>query len=356
MPAVSRLLRTAAIAAVAGAAWLCAAPAAVADQKPPGGGGSFGGGPGSDTSVSGDASGPALSASAKGIVYDFSKNGKGSSAGPVASSSATWTPPACYYAPKYTPKSLESYMRYQWMGTSTTEEWDKETQGRYVDKGGDSDKDFNKDKAGKGHWWGAFVTEGREADPAAQDCDKIPFWVDKGDPPPADAPQAVTPEILAQLAYSEIRVPGTKVELKPQNKSTVNLPTWAWLEKAEFKPVSVTASVPGLGIEATSTAEPAALKIEPGTPDAELHPASGQCPIEGGRIGVPYSKGNSGDTPPCGVTYLRASGDDAYQLKATVTWKIHWTGTGVEGEQKLPDGVFGTEQDVVVQEIQSINR
>jgi enoyl reductase len=56
------------------------------------------------------------------------------------------------------------------------------------------------------------------------------------------------------------------------------------------------------------------------------------------------------------VKYLRSSGDGSYKLRATITWKIHWTGTGVQGEQLLPDGTFGADQDVVVQEIQSVNR
>jgi enoyl reductase len=36
--------------------------------------------------------------------------------------------------------------------------------------------------------------------------------------------------------------------------------------------------------------------------------------------------------------------------------EIHWTGTGANGEQTLPDGMFGGDQDVAVQEIQAINR
>jgi enoyl reductase len=56
------------------------------------------------------------------------------------------------------------------------------------------------------------------------------------------------------------------------------------------------------------------------------------------------------------VKYLRSSGDGSYQLRATVTWEIHWTGTGVASEQRLPDGPFGGEQDVVVREIQAVNR
>jgi enoyl reductase len=180
--------------------------------------------------------------------------------------------------------------------------------------------------------------------------------VDNGEAPPADIPQAITPEMLAQLAYAEIRVPSTKVQLAPQDTTKVNLPTWAWLDAAKFKPVSVTASVPVLGIQATTTAEPASLKIEPGSADATTFPASGVCEIHGGRIGEAYATGKAHQTPPCGVTYLRSSDGGSYKLRATITWKIHWTGTGVNGEKALPDGTFGAEQDVIVQEIQAVNR
>ncbi|MCX5421947.1 hypothetical protein [Streptomyces sp. NBC_00078] len=301
---------------------------------------------------SGAVDGDKLSA---GVVYDLSKNGSGQSAGPVASTTS-WTPPACWYAPKYTPAQLKAYLEPIWNAESTGSQWDLEQRNKY-EKGGETAgtyKDFNKDKTGKGYWWDSYVNE--DFPPGWDKCTKPIFWVDKGDSPPADIKNAVTPEILAQLAYAEIRVPSTTVKLAPDGTTKVNLPTWAWLDAAEFKAVSVTASVPVLGIQATTTAEPASLKIEPGTADATTYPASGVCEINNGRIGVAYAKGKADQTPPCGVEYLRSSGDGSYPLKATITWKIHWTGTGVNGEKTLPDGTFGATQDVVVQEIQSVNR
>ncbi|MER6385161.1 hypothetical protein [Streptomyces sp. NPDC001250] len=293
-----------------------------------------------------------ISATAGAVVYDRSQNGSGQSVGPVTSTTA-WTPPACYYAPKYTPATLKAYLEPIWEADSTGYEWDAKQRDRYVN--GHPYKDFNKDKTGKGYWWDFYVTPGREGDPGAVDCTKPIFWVDTGESPPADIPEAVTPKILAELAYNEIRVPGTSVTLAPAGTTKVNLPTWAWLDAAEFKPVSVTASVPVLGISATTTAEPVSLKIDPGTADAETYPASGVCAIENGRIGEPYARGKANDTPPCGVKYLRSSGDGSYQLKATITWKIHWAGSGGAGGD-LPDGTFGSTQDVTVQEIQAVNR
>ncbi|MGW3194330.1 hypothetical protein ACWDBD_06990 [Streptomyces sp. NPDC001118] len=347
MPAVIRLRHGIAATALASSICLLSAPAAMADR--PGSGGSIGGG--SKTSTSGDASdNGTLSSSVGVIVYDRSKNGSGSSVGPVTPATA-WTPPPCWYAPKYTPDQLKAYLEPIWEAESTGYEWDAKQRDRYVN--GHPYKDFNKDKAGKGYWWDSYVD--KSFPPGWDKCNEPIFWVDKGNPPPANVPNAVTTKILGELAYKEIRVPGTKVSLAPADKTKVNLPTWAWLDGAEFKPVSVTASVPVLGISATTTAEPVSLKIDPGTSDAETYPASGVCEITNGHIGEPYATGRANDTPPCGVKYLRSSGNGSYQLRATITWKISWKGSDGAGEP-LPDGTFGTTQDVVVQEIQSVNR
>ncbi|MFF8094091.1 hypothetical protein [Streptomyces sp. NPDC016675] len=291
-----------------------------------------------------------VSVTVGGIVFDRSKNGTGDSTGALTSP-VSWTPPACWYAPKYTPEELQKYLEPIWEAGSTGHEWDAEQREQY--NADDEKKAFNKDKSGKGYWWGSYVN--KSYPPGWDACDEDYFWVDTGDAPPPDIENAVTPKILAELAYAEIRVPGTEVTLAPAQATKVNLPTWAWLDGAEFKPVSVTASIEEIGIEATATAEPVSLRIEPGTPDAETYPASGVCEIEGGRIGAPYEKGRANDTPPCGVRYLRSSGDGTFPLQATVTWDIHWTGSGGAGGD-LPEGTFGATQAVTVQEIQAINR
>ncbi|WP_432129816.1 hypothetical protein [Streptomyces tendae] len=345
MPAVARVSVCAMVLACTTV--LASSPMAWADIVP------GGEGAGSETQVNGEKGDQSVSATAGAVVFDRSKNGSGTSVGPVAAAT-NWTPPACYYAPKYSPEQLQKVKEPVWEAESTGYQWDAAQRDRYVN--GKPYKDFNKEKAGEGYWWDSYVTPGREGDPGALDCKRETFWVDTGDDPPADIPQAITSEVLAQLAYAEIRVPTTEVELRPAEATKVNLPTWAWLDATDFKPVSVTASVPLLGVEATTTAEPVSVKIDPGTADAQTYPASGVCEAANGTIGEPYAKGKADETPPCGVKYLRSSGDGSYQLKATVTWKIHWTGTGVAGEQPLPDGDFGGEQDVIVQEIQAVNR
>lgn len=291
-----------------------------------------------------------LSVQVGGVKFDYSKNGTGDKAGALASSTS-WSPPPCWYAPMFTPEQLQNYLEPIWEAGSTGYEWDAKQREKY--DADDEEKGFNKDKSGKGYWWGSYVD--RSFPPGWDSCTKDYFWVDTGDAPPADVENAVTPEILAELAYAQIRVPGTEVTLAPAEETKVNLPTWAWLDGAEFKPVSVTASVPVLGMNATATAEPVSLEIKAGTPDAETYPASGVCEINDGRIGEKYEKGNADRTPPCGVKYLRSSGEGTFPLQATVTWEIHWTGSGGAGGD-LPDGQFGATQDVTVQEIQAINR
>ncbi|MFF4539170.1 hypothetical protein [Streptomyces aureus] len=269
-----------------------------------------------------------------------------------------WSPPACWYEPKWTPAEFADEFQKEWdiPNASGVGEAHRLAQEHY--ENGQPYKDFNKSETGKGMWWDAVRDRNREesGDPAAFACDTATFWVENGRTPAVK--NAVTPEILAQLAYSRIEVPDTKVTLAPRDVTKVNLPTWAWLDKATFKDVSVTAAldVVGLHISATTTAKPVSLRLEPGTGDAETYPASGECRLNDDHsIGTPYARGKAGQTPSCGIKYLRSSGDGSYKLRATITWNVTWTGSGGAGGT-LPDGTFGTTQDITVQEIQAVNR
>ena len=304
------------------------------------------------TKTQGNSAGGKVSALA-GVQFDLTKNGTGPDAGPVSPVS-NWTPPACWYAPKYDPESAaRDFLGYDRSPNHTGMEEAQWVRNRYIK--GHPYTNFNLAKQGKGYWWVAELNDNRLTDPGVDDCTNPPFWVDKGAPPPP-VKNALTPEILAQLAYAEIRIPQGQARTSDIT-STVNLPTWIWLDKTTFHPVSVRAYISVLGIEATTTATPIGLHIDPGTQDAIVDPDSGDCPINAkGEIGTPYAKGNTG-VPPCGVTYLRSTQNTGpYRLKATVTWKISWTGTGQPTPVALPDGTFGTPQDVHVREVQTINR
>ncbi|MGW5657744.1 hypothetical protein ACWEWO_41100, partial [Streptomyces humi] len=103
MPAVGKLARGAAIFSLA---WVSVFVSQTA----------YAGGRGDDGTVTtetqehGDSSDDGtLSSTAGAIVYDRSKNGSGTSVGPVASTTS-WTPPACWYAPKYSPAAFQAYV------------------------------------------------------------------------------------------------------------------------------------------------------------------------------------------------------------------------------------------------------
>ncbi|MFE9608312.1 hypothetical protein [Streptomyces sp. NPDC006012] len=269
-----------------------------------------------------------------------------------------WSPPACWYEPKWNPAQFSEAFRSQWdiPHASGVGEAYAMAKDHYIN--GQPYKDFNKSQTGKGLWWDAVRDKKREesGDPAAFACDTATFWVENGKTPTVE--NAVTPEILAELAYNRINVPDTQIKLAPAEITKVNLATWAWLDKAKFNEVSVTASldVGGVNIQATTTAKPISLKLEPGTGDVELYPPSGECVMnDDNSIGEPYAKGKADKIPSCGVKYLRSSGNGTFELRATITWEVSWTGTGGVGGN-LPNGTFGSTQAVTVQEIQSVNR
>ncbi|MGQ4382649.1 hypothetical protein [Streptomyces sp. SAS_270] len=319
----------------------------------------------------GDADGRNLMASVTHssiqVTYPGGHTEKGS-LDDLTSVDPNWEPPVCWYEPVFTPEALKKAVESGESGAVNAHEW--WSNGIFVDhydKGEPEDnfdlssaknstadgyKNYNVGK--KGMFWRSVVRKGHESDTKAWDCGRIMFWQDAGTIP--DDKHAPTPETLAAYAYDKIQVPETKVELRPEGKSTVNLPTWIWLDKGTFKEVKVRAELPNTGLWAETTAKPVSLHLEPGTDDADTYPASGECEInDDGSIGTPYKKGDADRTPPCGITYLRATNGKPYPLKASVTWQITWEGTGgANGD--LPNGTFETTQDVNVQEIQSVNR
>ncbi|MGW9397151.1 hypothetical protein [Streptomyces sp. NPDC055642] len=322
---------------------------------------------GASTEQAGGGDGTGIYAAAR-ITYSGSVAKNGGS-GNVTSADVNWDPPPCWYAPYLGAKDFKKKMSKDLENAASAPGMTGhagaaigETKRHYEDEFGWTDtpgyKDYNVEKDGEGMFW-AGVENPDEPDILKRtSCTELPFWVDNGEAPPPQYEEAITPEILAALAYQHMQLPDTEVSLKPEGTTKVNLPTWAWLDKAVFDEVQATAAinVPGFALQATTTAKPVSLKLEPGTKDAVTYPASGECTINAdGSIGEPYAQGKADQTPPCGITYLRSSGDGTYNLQATITWDIAWTGTGGAGGD-LPDGTFGTDQAVSVQEIQAVNR
>ncbi|MDF9815493.1 hypothetical protein [Streptomyces sp. SPB162] len=285
----------------------------------------------------------------------------------IASVDTSWTPPPCWFGPKYGAQEFKDKYTQSYKEVSPQVHGSFSTAmgqdlAHYQDgfdyPGEKGYKDFNVEQEGKGQWWAVSTN------PAASEFDQMscndqnPKWVPNGDPPPAGTRHVITPEMLSKLAYASTRLPGVTITMSPATAQTVNLPTWVWL-KEKYTPVKVRASVDlggGRQIWAETTAKASSVRIEPGTPDATVFPGSGECPIASdGTVGAAYSKGAAGN-PPCGVTYLRSTArSGAYQLNVTATWTVTWVGSNGAGDG-LPNGVIDEPKPVTVREIQSIVR
>ncbi|MDN0193605.1 hypothetical protein [Streptomyces sp. S.PNR 29] len=289
----------------------------------------------------------------------------GGKTGNLAPVDTNWKPPACWYEPVFTGEQLKAFVdrtdgqgdvgiHESWYGKElwTDHYRDGKPETNFDDELSTAEGYKNYNIGKDGYFWRSVAPD--ENDPESWDCGRIMFWQDAGEIP--RIPHAPSAKTLADYAYDKVEVPDTEIELKPQAESTVNLPTWVWLDKGTFKEVKVRAELPNTGLWAETTAKPVALHLDPGTEDAETFPASGDCEInDDGSIGTPYKAGDADKTPPCGIRYLRATNGTPYHLSASVTWQITWTGSDGTGGA-LPDGTFETTQDMNVQEIQSVNR
>jgi enoyl reductase len=308
-----------------------------------------------------------LDARAGGVSITYPGRSTGGSTKPLTSVDANWSPPPCWFGPKYTPAQFKA---------EYTANFNKELpdvhgtfrsamgmdMAHYKDgldyPGGDKGyKDFNSAQAGKGMWWD--VTVNPDASVIDQmDCnDQGVEWVPNGQLPPTGTLHVITPEMLSKLAYAHTQVQGVTIDTNPTGTQTVNLSTWVTLEE-KYTTVKVRASVDlggGREIWAETSAQPQSVHIDAGTPEATVFPASGDCAIKAdGTVGAAYS-GDAAADPPCGVTYRHSTaGQDPYQLNVTVNWKVSWTGSG-GGPFALPDGRVDDPHPVTVREIQTIN-
>ncbi|QIY94475.1 hypothetical protein HEP87_11205 [Streptomyces sp. S1D4-11] len=147
--------------------------------------------------------------------------------------------------------------------------------------------------------------------PKARDGDKAP------EPDPA---------VVAQQVVRELVLPDPVIRTNPDERHAqlVRVSTWMWLDRAMWRPVSKTATVPGVTVTATAIPRMATWLMGDGQ----------RVVCEG--AGTPYSPKYAADSgsPDCGHTYVRSSAgqpEDAYTVSVTVTWDVEWHGGGQQG-------------------------
>jgi hypothetical protein len=132
--------------------------------------------------------------------------------------------------------------------------------------------------------------------------------------------------VVAQQAVQELVLPKPVIRTNPDEKfaQLVRVPTWMWLDAGMWKPVSETASVPGVSVTATATPRSATWVMGDGTT------------VVCKGAGTPYSAKFSADakSPDCGHTFRRSSAGkpgEAYTVSVTVGWDVEWQGGGQQG-------------------------
>ena len=144
---------------------------------------------------------------------------------------------------------------------------------------------------------------------------------------PNGAPALPDPRVLAAQAVSKLTLPTPVIDSSPGGAApqTVELPTWAWLPRAQWAPRSATASVPGESVTATATPISVAWSWGDGLSTVCQGP------------GTAYVKGVSdpaAPSPDCGHTYRETSAtapNRQFPVTATLAWNVSWSGGGQSG-------------------------
>ena len=306
--------------------------------------------------------------------------------GQASSNDSSWTPPACWWAPVFTPQQLKDYAYANYANASSVDlTWAQmveyyETDGGkgettpagYKSTDGPPYSNWNIGATPGGMWWSLVFNANMIGTPQFNDCllhtmnsHGEPWsWVPDATPGPADVTgPIVTQEDLAEYAASIMQLPTSDFTSSPQVGQTVNLPMWVWAGDAArgvnpYAPqrleVCTNYPVGGGQLCATVTATAVSLTIDPGTPNnaADAQVFDSGCTVTAqGTVGTPYS-GQTGN-PPCGVTYLHSTAQSGhYYPSVTVKWSVTWSGAGA-GWPKT-DTMAGAPHQVTVQEIQTV--
>lgn len=170
---------------------------------------------------------------------------------------------------------------------------------------------------------------------------------------PAGAPGGppVDPAALAQQALQRTPLPAPAIAMAPGGDIPllVNLPTFLWIDGAQWRPVSASASAGG--VTSTVTAVPKRVVWEMGQGDVVV------C----NGPGVPYNRNLADDDQPpgnCRFTYPASSArspDRTFTVTATIEYGVTWSASGAAGGGDLGISRRTSTTTVSVAEIQVLN-
>lgn len=174
--------------------------------------------------------------------------------------------------------------------------------------------------------WALFTETGLAASSEAP-CD------DASEPTPDTTPHSeppvvtVTPAQAAQLAVAELKLPTPTIHIGPdwtQNEWTmlaVGYPAWAWIDHEILAAHHTTTTVSGITIHITAQKPTLTIDFGDGT--------ASTCQSAGTPWSYARWKNSPGhESPTCGHTWYHKGN---YEVTATATWTVHWTGLGQSG-------------------------
>jgi hypothetical protein len=131
--------------------------------------------------------------------------------------------------------------------------------------------------------------------------------------------------LLAQQAVRYLNLAPPQIRLNPglSAPQVAYVPTWLWIDPAEFTVRSATASLVGLSVTAVAT-------------PTRVVWSTGDGAVVDCGAGTAWTAGSdaSAASPDCGHTYTtasRGSPSGTFTLRATITWQVTWSGGGASG-------------------------
>ncbi|WP_414504797.1 hypothetical protein [Streptomyces sp. NEAU-L66] len=154
-------------------------------------------------------------------------------------------------------------------------------------------------------------------------------------------------KVVVQRAVERLKLPRPVIRTSPPEdfRQVVRVPTWMWVERGTWAPVTTSAAVDGVEVTATARPRKAVWSMGDG--------GTVECP----GPGTPYSDsyGPRASSPDCGYTYQRASLREpkgVFTVSVRVTWDVEWHGNGQVGVE--PGLAMTAERQLVVDEVQAV--
>lgn len=164
------------------------------------------------------------------------------------------------------------------------------------------------------------------------------------------APPPPSPGALAVQALNRTPLPAPRVSMSPGGSIPllVNLATYLWIDPAQWRPVTASASAGA--VTSTVTATPERVVWDMGQGDTVTCDGPGE----------PYVPTLSDDAQPsdCKFTYRASSArtpDKTFTVTATVEWHVTWSASGAPGGGDLGISRRSSTTTVRVAELQVLN-